>query len=267
METSSLGSPTGSARHDLRGDRRAARATRGQHAVHPAAGGQLADHGRRAAAHRRHRRAAVPGRAQRADGRPGRGGHLLSGDVRRDPGGGPGARVHDDDVGTASPQPLGEERVVRALGVQRADERDGGHRQPARRIAENGNRRDRRAADPVTLSPKQTAAQSASPPSGHCPTPGETVRGERSRQTRYGGCRCSAGRGICGGRVGRTRTVAVTAEHAGVVGVPSSGCARRGGPCRARQKSRGQRSQSSSRSLSWPGASRGSQWLAPAIWA
>ena len=80
--------------------------------------GQISDHPGRAAAHLGDRTAPVPGRAQLGPACLSRRGDRSAVDVRSQADGFAGARVNHDDVNAAGAQPTGQEREVRALGVE-----------------------------------------------------------------------------------------------------------------------------------------------------
>ena len=131
----SLGTPTGSVAHRLRGDRRVARAADGGDAVEPALGVQP----RRAPRRRRgpSRRPRAPRSAARTSSAwsaPPARGDLLARDVGLDERLAQHAGVDEQHLGPALADAVAQVGVLEALGVERADEHDGGRRpRPASR--------------------------------------------------------------------------------------------------------------------------------------
>ena len=80
---------------------------------------------RRGVGHRGHRGAAVAGLGEGGEVGPGAGGHLLARDVRLDTGRLERAGVGEQDVDPGLAEPVAEEGVLVALGVERAYEQDG----------------------------------------------------------------------------------------------------------------------------------------------
>ena len=127
VETISFGTPIGSCAHRVRDERRAARAAEPADRVEPALGVEALDDLRRAAGHRLDRRAAVARGGERGDVGAGSGRDLVARHVGRRERLADDPRVDEHDVDAVLADPVGEERVLLPLRVERSDEDDGRH--------------------------------------------------------------------------------------------------------------------------------------------